>query len=185
MAGIICIETEWQITKKRNRLTLNSEHLLHFISEMYNVPYIYRRVATRSELLFYLRQFQKTEYNKYNVLYFSFHGDTHSIYLEGENKEITLEELAEMGGNVFADRLVHFSSCRTFLGNSQVADMFKHQSNAKYVSGYRKTVPADVSAIHDIALIGTYLNCKRPALAFKKVCNQFKELQSQLGFVYI
>lgn len=63
--------------------------------------------------------------------------------------------------------------------------MFKHQSNAKYVSGYRKTVPADVSAIHDIALIGTYLNCKRPALAFKKVGNQFKELQSQLGFVYI
>ena len=185
MAGIICIETEWQITKKRNRLTLNTEHLLRFISEIYNVSYIYRRVATRSELLFYLRQFQKTEYDKYNVLYFSFHGDTHSICLEGENEEVYLEELAEIGKNVFADRLVHFSSCRTFLGNNQIVEKFKHQSNAKYVSGYRKSVPADVSAIHDIALIGNYLNSKRPAMAFKKVGKQFKELQSQLGFVYI
>ena len=185
MAGIICIETEWQITKKRNRLTLNTEHLLRFLSEMYNVPYIYRRVATCSELHFYLKQFQKTEYNKYNVFYFSFHGDTHSISLEGESKGLYLEELAEMGGTVFSDRLVHFSSCRTFLGNSQVADNFKHRSNAKYVSGYRKSVPADLSAIHDVALIGTYLNSKRPAMAFKKVGKQFKELQSQLGFVYI
>ena len=28
MYGIICIETEWHVTKKKNRLTLNSEPLL-------------------------------------------------------------------------------------------------------------------------------------------------------------
>ena len=62
MAGIICIETEWQITKKANRLSLNSEPLIRFISEMYGVPYIYRRVATLAELNYYLKQFQKAEY---------------------------------------------------------------------------------------------------------------------------
>lgn len=33
--GIICIETEWLITKSSNRLSLNSEPLMKYISEMY------------------------------------------------------------------------------------------------------------------------------------------------------
>lgn len=38
--GIICIETEWQITKKGSRRAINSEPLVKFISEMYGIPYI-------------------------------------------------------------------------------------------------------------------------------------------------
>lgn len=38
--GIICIETEWQITKRGNRRNLNSEPLMKYISEMYGIPYI-------------------------------------------------------------------------------------------------------------------------------------------------
>lgn len=34
--GIICIETEWQITKRSNRLSLNSEPLMKYISGIYN-----------------------------------------------------------------------------------------------------------------------------------------------------
>ena len=42
MNGIICIETEWQITTNRNRRTLNTEPLMQYIHETYKVPYIYR-----------------------------------------------------------------------------------------------------------------------------------------------
>ena len=84
--GIICIETEWQITKKKNRLSLNSEPLLRFMEESYGIPFIYRRIATQKELIYYLKQFCKNEYAKYEILYFSFHGQTHGIKLEGEKE---------------------------------------------------------------------------------------------------
>ena len=51
--GIICIESELQVTSRGHRLTLNSEPLIRFIHEMYEIPYIYRRVATLSELKYY------------------------------------------------------------------------------------------------------------------------------------
>ena len=48
---------------------------------MYKVPYIYRRVATLSELDYYLKEFRKKEYiNNYDVLYFSFHGSIYPSY---------------------------------------------------------------------------------------------------------
>ena len=96
--GIICIETEWQITKKSNRLSLNSEPLKKYISEMYGIPYIHRRVATLGELKYYLEQFSKKEYmNNYSILYFSFHGNTNAIQLEGEKEDLQLDTLLEIG----------------------------------------------------------------------------------------
>lgn len=166
MAGIICIETEWEITTKGNRRNLNTEPLIKFISDLYCVPYIYRRVATLSELTYYLKQFQKKEYQKYNVLYFSFHGDTHAIQLEGEKEALTLFELQEEGGQVFNNRYVHFSSCRTLLGSEIVSQQFKKESGAKLLTGYTKSVDEDLSAIHDIALIGELLKRKQIAPMF-------------------
>ncbi len=127
--GNICIETEGQITKKGSRLNLNSEPLVKFISEMNGIPFIYRRVAARSELQYYLNQFSKKEYAcKYDMLYFSFHGQTHSIHLEGEKEDISLEGLIDIGGSVFENRFVHFSSCRTLLGSTAVAQSFKDKT---------------------------------------------------------
>ena len=89
--GIICIETEWQITKRSNRLSLNSEPLMKYISEMYDIPYIYRRVATLGELKYYLEQFSKKEYmNNYSILYFSFHGNTMLFNLKVKRKNCNL-----------------------------------------------------------------------------------------------
>ena len=82
--GIICIETEWQITTQSNKRNINTEPLIRFLHELNNAPYIYRRVATREELRYYLKKFHNKEYNNYGIFYFSFHGDTHKIVLEGE-----------------------------------------------------------------------------------------------------
>lgn len=182
MAGIICIETEWQITKKSNRLSLNSEPLIKFISEMYGVPFIYRRVATLSELTYYLKQFQKKEYQKYNTLYFSFHGNTHAIQLEGEKKVLSLEDLKDIGGLVFKDRFVHFSSCRTLLGSEDVAQQFKKDTGAKILTGYTKSVDSYLSAIHDVALIGELIKRKQTATVFKFLKENYEGLEQKLGF---
>lgn len=181
--GVICIESELQITKKDNRLTLNSEPLVCFIHEMYKIPYIYRRVATRSELKYYLNEFRKKEYrNNYDVLYFSFHGNTRAIQLEGEKELLSLNELNEIGENVFEDRIIHFSSCRTMLGDEEKLKEFKKASMARSVSGYTKSVDSALSAIHDVALIDAFINKNRLPSVFRRMSQLYGDLEEQLGF---
>lgn len=180
--GIICIETEWEITKKNNRVSLNSEPLLRFMEESYKIPFIYRRIATQGELEYYLKQFCKKEYAKYEILYFSFHGQTHGIQLEGEKKILSLNDLLEIGGDIFKNRIVHFSSCRTLLGSQKSIDDFMNNSGAKAVSGYTRSVDSVLSAIHDIALFRECQEKKQIPAIFRRLKNLHEGLQQELGF---
>lgn len=183
--GIICIETEWEITQKNNRLNMNTEALLEFLNKTCKIPYIYRQIATQAELQYYLIQFQKKEYAKYKVLYFSFHGWTQSIYLEGEQQGLSLEQLIELGGNVFDGRFVHFSSCRTLLGSQRKLEMFKAFSKATLVTGYTKQVDSTLSAIHDIALFKELIESKHLPKTFKRLTKMYTGLEELLGFRYL
>ena len=182
--GIICIETEFKvISKRKKRIDMDTESLLRFMHEGHQIPYIYRRVATKSELEYYLHQFSRPEYIKnYGILYFSFHGSTHSIYLEGDKVSLTLSDLAEIGGDVFANRLVHFSSCNTMLGSKAVTMDFKNETGAKLVSGYSKSVDAMKSAIHDITLFDTFLRYKQTPAIINKMETVYGGLSKELGF---
>lgn len=83
--GIICIETEWEHTVAQNRMSLHTKALLDFLEKSWGCKVIYRRVATKSELQYYLNRFALSKYKEdYSIIYLSFHGDTHSIFLEGE-----------------------------------------------------------------------------------------------------
>ena len=170
--GIICLETEWHITKKRNQISLNSEPLLRFMKECYGIPYIYRRIATLGELEYYVKQFRKSEYDKYEIFYFSFHGQTHGIQLEGEKEPLSLEDLLAIGGDVFNNRFIHFSSCRTLLG----------AHGAKSVTGYTKSVDSVLSAIHDIALFKECLEKEQIPAIFRQLERFYGGLQEKLGF---
>ena len=180
--GIICLETEWHITKKRNQVPMNSEPLLRFMKECYGIPYIYRRIATLGELEYYLKQFCKSEYDKYEIFYFSFHGQTHGIQLEGEKEPLSLDDLLAIGGDVFSNRFIHFSSCRTLLGAQKAIDQFKVDSGAKSVTGYTKSVDSVLSAIHDIALFKECLEKEQIPAIFRQLERMYGGLQEKLGF---
>ena len=159
---------------------------MQYMSEMYGVPYVYRRVATRAELKYYLTFFaSRKEYDNYDVLYLSFHGEKHAIILEGEKGEeqiLTLDELREIGGDVFSGRYVHFSSCRTLIGSQDIIAKFKKQTKAKMVSGYTKCVDSHDSAIHDIALIGELLTRKQIPALLSWMKKRYGGLEEALGF---
>ena len=182
--GIICIETEFKvISKRKRRIDMDTESLLRFMHEGHQIPFIYRRVATKSELEYYLKQFSRPEYVKdYGILYFSFHGWTHSIYLEGDKVELTLNDLAEIGGSVFENRLVHFSSCFTLRGSSAITEDFKNESGAKFVSGYSKSVDSMKSAIHDICLFDTFIRYKQTPSIINRMETVYGGLSRELGF---
>lgn len=181
--GIICIETDWLVTKKRNRLNMDTESLLKFLHEVHQIPYIYRCVATKKELQYYLSQFCKDEYRKkYEIMYFSFHGNSYTIHLEGDNEDISLNELIEIGGNAFLNRFVHFSSCRTMFRDESIALEFKRNTKAKLVSGYSKSVNAASAAIHDISLFDTILRYSQKPSIIKRMNETFGALGKELGF---
>ena len=119
-----------------------------------------------------------TRFNKYDIIYLSFHGQTHAIHLEGEKEDLSLDELIEMGGSVFENRFVHFSSCRTLIGSSSTAISFKEKTGAKLLSGYSKSVDGALSAVHDIALFGEYLQRVRLSCIAKNMEKNFGELVS-------
>ena len=152
--GIICLETEWEHTVERNRRSIHTKPLLDFLEKSSGCEIIYRRVATKNELQYYLRRFNLAKYDNYSIIYLSFHGDTHSIFLEGEKGDdavLKLSDLASLSDGVFKDRFVHFSSCRTFLGREKDLEEFKTETGAKCISGYTKKVNGILSAINDIA----------------------------------
>lgn len=152
--GIICIETEWEHTIKKNRLSLHTKPLLEFIEKAYGCPIIYRRCATYAELEFYLKRFDRSEYDDYKIFYLSFHGDKQLIQLEGESADdkcLSLDELSEIKPGVFENRILHFSSCQTMKGREGDLLRFKEKTGARIVSGYTKSVDCVLSAINDIA----------------------------------
>lgn len=184
--GIICIETEWEHTTKGNRLSLHTKALLDFLEKSLGCKIIYRRVATKNELQYYLKRFGMAEYNGYSVIYLSFHGDTHSIFLEGEKKGenmLTLTELAEMSNGVFENRFVHFSSCRTMLGSEKELEKFKNDTGALYISGYTTSVNGILSAINDIAYFDQIFQYPtKKALIASAMEKYYSGIGKKLGF---
>lgn len=181
--GIICIETEWQVTSRSSRRDMDTNSMLRFLHEVHQIPFIYRRVATEGELSYYLKEFGKSEYpKKYSIIYFSFHGNTHTIRLEGDNKELTLTDLASIGGAVFSDRLVHFSSCKTLLKSDSMVNQFKEETGAKLVSGYSKSVDTMMSAILDLGLFDAFFTYKQIPAIIRRIKSLYGGLSQELGF---
>ncbi len=177
--GIICFETEWDV---RSKNTLNTEPLLMFLESYYpGLECIHRNIVTKDQLKYYFKQFGIKKYEDY-AIYFSIHGEKGIIKLEGEPKDeqlVAISELVELGNNsFFNNKIVHFSSCRTMIGNG--IENFLEISGAKVVSGYSKYVDMTKSAICDLTYFDTILKMKQLATVKKKMASY--DIAQELGF---
>lgn len=182
--GIFCLETEWDFKAHKLKEEATIEPMLEFMKHVHKMKYVHRRVATRADLSFYLKQLKKGTFNNFEIVYLSFHGNTQQIILEGEKRNpVTLAELAELAQDAFKDKFVHFSSCRTFLGSEYNLEYFKRETGAKLVSGYTRSVDFTLSSLMDIA----YFNeINKTSIKFNTVVNRIDKLlaglKSELGF---
>lgn len=94
---------------------------------------------------------EKRDFKNFGMVYIACHGDVAALTLEGEDWYIDLDTLADMAGNFFNGRTVHFGSCST-LADPDAVKRFKAKTGAKLVSGYTKPVDPMKSAIADMAL---------------------------------
>lgn len=185
-SGIICLETEWEHTRRANRRPLRTEPLLEFVRKLHDCSVIYRRIATWSELVYYMDRFSMREYKDYRVVYLSFHGMEGAICLEGEKEKVTLDDLADNSNSFFADRSVHFSSCETFHLENRDLRKFKKDIGAEILSGYTTSVDGALSAINDIAYFNQLFEYDFSKMKVKKAMSKYYgELGEKLGFVII
>lgn len=165
MKNILCFEGEWLFNddKKKNRFSLNTEPVLRMLQEYYKCETTYRHILSKEDLQHYINFFNshKREWNKIGIIYIACHGWFHSLSLEGEDGNVDLKELADMAGDFFRDKIVHFSCCKT-LANTQEVEQFKNITGARLVCGYKKNVDAMKSAIADVALLNELITSNKP-----------------------
>lgn len=192
MKNILCFEGEWKFNthKKPERFDLNSEPILRMLKEYHKCDAIYRHILTKEDLKLYIEYFNrnKREWNKIAIVYIACHGWFHSISLEGENGNVDLQELADIAGDFFRDKIVHFSCCKTLANTSEV-EHFKSITGAKLVCGYKKSVDAMKSAIADTALLNELITSNKPGniknIAISKFRKTYKSLLNELDFCAI
>lgn len=183
MKNILCFEGEWLFNddKKKNRFSLNTEPALRMLQEHYKCETTYRHILSKEDLQHYINFFNshKREWNKIGIIYIACHGWFHSLSLEGEDGNVDLKELADMAGDFFRDKIVHFSCCKT-LANTQEVEQFKNITGARLVCGYKKNVDAMKSAIADVALLNELITSNKPGNIKNEEVSTFRKTYKSL-----
>ena len=136
---------------------------------------------SKEDLQHYINFFNshKREWNKIGIIYIACHGWFHSLSLEGEDGNVDLKELADMDGDFFRDKIVHFSCCKT-LANTQEVEQFKNITGARLVCGYKKSVDAMKSAIADVALLNELITSNKPGNIKNEEVSTFRKTYKSL-----
>ncbi|WP_286437688.1 DUF6642 family protein [Bacteroides acidifaciens] len=188
---IICLEAEWLYNscQKRNRFNLKTEPLLNWLKEYHDCNVIYRHILSKADLQHYMDYFnpEKRDFKSYGIVYIACHGNEAALSLEGNDGDIDLDTLAEISGNFFSGRTVHFGSCCT-LADPEAVKKFKARTGAKLVSGYTKPVDPMKSAIADMAFFNDLMYIdKRFGIITNEERSSFRKtyqsLLNELGFV--
>ena len=187
MKKIFCLETEWDLTKtKKMRDKTSIQPLLTFLEQTEKIEYVFRNVASRSDLSYYLSHLKYKTYNDFQIVYFAFHGNSKIIDIPSEpNNPLTFSELAELSKGLLQDKIVHFGSCRTLNTSEQKIKEFKELTGAKLVSGYTKTIDFVRSSILDIAYFSELERTINLGTIENKMNKRYGELMKDLGFKII
>lgn len=185
--GIICFETG-EFAKYRTENQFAALPLLEFMKRQMGIDYIYRQIATRQELEYYLKKIGDKHFqNKFGVVYLSFHGMPENICLSQNGKNnVSFDDLAEMvmPYESFLNRHIHFSSCETMNCDDAIARRFKRKTGAKTVSGYTETVDSTAAFINELAYFHQIFLYSTLS-TIKKHMADYRNQLSKLGFTII
>ena len=183
MKKVFCLETEWDSSAKRMRDKMSVRPLLDFLDQSERVEYVFRNVASREDLKYYLKQLNYKTYKDYQIIYLAFHGSSKSIDIPSEpNNSLSFIELADISKGVFQDRIIHFGSCKTLNTSDRIIQEFKEKTGAELISGYTKTIDFIRSAIMDIAYFSELVRITNNGTIEKRMDKLYGNLKKELGF---
>ena len=177
--GVFCLEGEWDSDLRRRDSVLPVLELLERLGE---IKWIYRDVATVSEVEGYLKKWGQRRYDDYPVLYLATHGDKGRLHW-GSRQSMTLDELAEALPVSVRGCWVYLGSCLTLFNEGDVR-RFVDLTGVEAVLGYRKEVDWIESAAFDVILLSAMANhTGTPRSFFKRLMARHGELAALLKFV--
>ena len=182
--NIFCLET-YSWFKRKDRTSV--EPVLELLKGMGYCDYLRRDVATRDEFKYFINQYFRDEYKNYPVLQLSFHGsdDPPSIFL-GNDKQISLDDLAEMIKGRCSKRVIYFGSCSTMNMHGATLNKFMRNTEALAIFGYREEVDYLQSAAFEALILGSLQEVSFTKQGVQKFDRLLKEravyLYKTLGF---
>lgn len=185
--GIICFETG-EFEKYRTENQWEALPLLEFMKRAMKIDYIYRQIATRQELEYYLKKIGDKHFqNKFGVVYFSFHGMPEAISLSRNGKDnVYFDDIVDMVSpyESLKNRHIHFSSCETLNCEDGIIRRFKRNIGAKTVSGYTECVDATAAYINELAYFHQIISYST-LTTIKKHMVDYQIQLSKLGFTIV
>lgn len=176
--GIFCLEGEWD-----GRLTDRTSvepglRMLENVGVCGGV--IHRDVATRDEFQYYVRKWLRSQYARYSLGYFAFHGKPRAIELGRD--DVTLEEIAETLGGGAHDRTLYFGSCRTLAASDEDLQQLCKVTGLRAVAGYTRKVSWVTSAAFDLVLLPALLSSVYVLPVFNRLYKEHPGFVEGLGF---
>lgn len=176
--GIFCLEGEWD---KDLRVRDSVVPSLELLDRLGVARYIHRDVATRDELVYYLTEWTKKKYAKYEVLYLAMHGDEGGVSLGRD--EVTLKEIADLLKGRCAGRTIHFGSCLVLGASDAELKRFIATTGAVAVTGYETRVDWIASAAFEVLLLDRLVQGGRGGTVYRHLHRDHGQFATQLGLV--
>lgn len=136
MKGIYCLEGIWNEDLREKS---SVKHILDLLHSNKSIEYIYHKCATEEEIKYYIKKWSQKRYNKFNILYFAFHGEKNKLLL-GNKKIYSLDSLAELLEGKCENSIIIFGSCSTFAIRRNYLIKFLTKTGALAICGYQKDV---------------------------------------------
>lgn len=143
--------------------------------------FVHRRVATRSEMDFYLNEWAKTTYRPYLFGYFAFHGLPGQLLL-AYDEPYSLEEVAAQLDGACDACVLHFAGCGIVDIDTERLANFVRRTNARAICGYREPVDWVESAALDLIVIEAAVRYKQWGRAMRYLETKHAGLVERLGF---
>ena len=179
--NIFCLEGEWEKSLKGRSSILPT---LEFLDQCYDVKYVFRKVAMKGDLYFYLNKAMRAEYKSYSIINLAFHGSSQEIEMaSGEN--ISLSEIGEDYKGVFEGKVIHFGSCSTLRTSKDNLYSFMEKTGALIVSGYTKKIDFIESSMFDIAYFSLLQRYDRLGYVNARLSKDYAGLYERLGFTMV
>ena len=176
--NIFCLEGEWERSLKSRSSILPT---LEFLEQNDKVKYVFRKVAMKEDLCFYLNKALRAEFRYYPIINLAFHGSSQEIEM-ASGKNVSLSELAEEFEGLFEGKIIHFGSCSTLRASEEVLRDFMKRTDALIVSGYTKKIDFIDSSLFDIAYFSLLQRYDRLSYVNARLAKDYAGLYERLGF---
>lgn len=179
--NIFCLEGEWENSLKSRHSILPT---LEFLEHSYDVKHVFRKVAMKEDLYFYLRKALRAEFRSYPIINLAFHGSSQNIEMaSGQN--VTFGDIATEFQGRFEGKIIHFGSCSTLKASEDILQDFMEQTGALIVSGYTKTIDFIDSSLFDIAYFCWLQEYDRLGYVDERLAREYPGLYDRLGFTLL